>query len=92
MFPNVTRGKNFASEHFRVVVKSDTELKNPKCAVVVSNKIAKTAVARNRIRRQVYGVLGEMTDKLPTGFISVFPKVAEIESSEIKKELSGIFK
>lgn len=82
-FPGVTRGKTFQNELFRVVIKSDISLKNPKCAVIVSNKIAKTAVVRNRTRRQVYGLLGEVLEKLPLSYISVFPKKAEMTTKEL---------
>lgn len=82
-FPEVTRGKTLNSELFRVVVKADKDLKVPKCAVIVSNKVAKTAVVRNRIRRQVYGLLGSIITTLPTAFISIFPKKALMNKDEI---------
>ena len=91
-FPAVTRGKVFQNDLFRVVLKYDETLKNAKCTVIVSNKIAKTAVARNRIRRQVYDVLGKMTDKLPTAYISVFPKKVPLEHSEIVTALQQLLK
>ena len=68
---------------FRVVIKYDQALVVPKCAVIVSNKIAKTAVARNRIRRQVYGFLEKKYKNLPIAFISVFPKKSEMNPTEI---------
>lgn len=89
-FPAVMRGKTSQNEFFRVVVKTDTSLKNPKCAVVVSNKVAKTAVARNRIRRQVYSVLHEMIEKLPISYISVFPKKVPMEHGDILKNLKPL--
>ncbi len=82
-FPEVTRGKTLQNELFRVVIKADKALKTPKCAVIVSNKVAKTAVARNRIRRQVYGALGDMLPSLPCAYISVFPKKALMDKAEI---------
>jgi len=82
-FPEVTRGKALQNELFRVVIKADKTLKVPKCAVIVSNKVAKTAAARNRIRRQVYGLLGEVINTLPVAYISVFPKKAEMTNNEI---------
>ena len=83
LFPGVTRGKTLQNDLFRVVIKYDQLLKTPKCAVIVSNKVAKTAVARNRIRRQVYGFLGGKIKKLPLAFISVFPKKSEMSPIEI---------
>ena len=91
-FPAVTRGKSFLGTNLRVVVKTDPSLKNPKCAVVISNKIAKTAVARNRIRRQIYAALGEILGKLPIAYVTVFPARVPLEHEEILKDLKNIFK
>lgn len=82
-FPEVTRGKTLQNELFRVVIKGDKALKVPKCAVIVSNKVAKTAVARNRVRRQVYGLLGDLIANLPIAYISVFPKKPLMSNDEI---------
>jgi ribonuclease P protein component len=91
-FPGVTRGKVMNNDLFRVVIYRDESLKNPKCAVIVPNKVAKTAVARNRIRRQTYDVLGEMIEKLPSSYISVFPKKVPMTKEEVTKSLYEIFK
>ncbi len=41
-------------------------------ACVVSKKAAKTAVARNRVRRQVYAALTPLLEKSHAGFVCVF--------------------
>ncbi len=82
-FPEVTRGKTIQNELFRVVIKNESTLKVPRCAVIVSNKIAKTAVSRNRIRRQIYSFLGEIVESLPSAYLSVFPKKSEMTHNEI---------
>jgi ribonuclease P protein component len=82
-FPEVTRGKVLQNDFFRVVIKSDKILSTPKCAVIVSNKVAKTAVSRNRIRRQVYEILGQIITKLPNVYISIFPKKSQMTHNEI---------
>ena len=89
-FPGVTRGKMFQNDLFRVVLKYDTALKQPKCAVIVPNKISKKAVSRNRIRRQVYAVLEESLTSLPVAHISVFPKKALMTHEEIVRSLGGL--
>jgi len=91
-FPEVTRGKTFQTELFRVVVRYDGKVTQPRCAVIVPNKIAKTSVMRNRIRRQVYAVLGEIMKTLPKGFISVFPRKTIITHDEIQEGLQQVFK
>lgn len=40
---------------------------DPRIAVVVSKKVLKTAVGRNRIRRRLYEYLRERTSLLPAG-------------------------
>lgn len=81
-FPRVLRGKVIQNDFFRVVFHYDESLKNPKCAVIVPQKIAKTAVARNATRRKVYEILGTIIKKVPTAYISVFPKKSLYKISE----------
>ncbi len=47
-----------------------------RCAIVVSKKVAKSAVVRNRIKRQVSHILKKI--KLPTAIILVFIKPSYI--------------
>lgn len=47
-------GKRFHSEHFTVVYTKATDFR---VSVVVSKKVAKNAVDRNRLRRRAYGVV-----------------------------------
>lgn len=47
-------GKRFHSEHFTVVFTKATDFR---VSVVVSKKVAKSAVDRNRLRRRAYGVV-----------------------------------
>lgn len=89
-FPGVTRGKVAQNDLFRVVFKEDKALKTPKCAVIVSNKVAKTAVARNKIRRQVYNTLGSLLEKLPKAYISVFPKKTPMTTLEVVQGLQNL--
>ncbi len=93
-FPKVLRGKTFQNEFFRVVFHNDVALKNPKCAAVISQKIAKTAVARNATRRVVYEILGSIKEQLPVSYITVFPKQSfyktNISFQEIKQNLVDI--
>jgi len=89
-FPGVTRGKVTQNDLFRVVIKVDNALSHPKCAVIISNKIAKTAVSRNRIRRQVYSVLETLIKKLPKAYISVFPKKTPMTPEEVASGLTHL--
>jgi ribonuclease P protein component len=89
-FPAVTRGKVVQNELFRAVITKDPALTCPKCAVIVSNKLAKTAVVRNRLRRQVYAALGDLLSRLPTAYVSVFPKKNKFTIKEIKENLESL--
>lgn len=90
LFPVITRGKVVQNDLFRVVVKYDDLLRNPRCAVVVSKKVAKTAVSRNRIRRQVYSALERMMEKLPVAYISIFPKKTPMEPETVISGLGAL--
>ena len=67
------------------------ETNPPEIAVIVSKKIAKSAVSRNRIRRRLYAAMEPFVSKLPEGFrFFVYPK----QSSEHAtfKQLSNEYK
>lgn len=63
-----------------------------RCAVIVSKKVARSAVKRNQLRRAVYGAL-ERTPLPPTGHVILFvlsvppEKTATVFALEIKKLL-----
>ncbi len=63
-------------------------------AVVVSKKVDKTAVGRNRIRRRVYEVIRRNFEYLPakTDYIFVIyaTEVKTMEFSELEKLLGGL--
>ncbi len=63
-------------------------------AVVVSKKVNKTAVGRNRIRRRVYEILRNNFDLLPkkTDYIFVVfsPDVLMMPQKELEKALGGL--
>lgn len=89
-FPRVTQGKTKTNDLFRVVVRMDDTLINPRCAVIVSKKLAKTAVARNRMRRQVYAALVPLIPHLPKAFITVFPKTSQADFQTLAENLKSL--
>ena len=89
-FPTVSRGKVVQNEYVRIVIKQDALLKNSKFAVIITNKIAKKAVMRNLIRRQVYSILEEHKNYSPNAFISVFPKKTEIPFEVLQKNIKDL--
>lgn len=63
-------------------------------AVVVSKKVNKTAVGRNRIRRRVYEVLRKNIESIPKKVDYVFvvfsPDILTVPNSELEKMLGEL--
>ena len=63
-------------------------------AVVVSKKVMKTAVKRNRIRRRVYETLRNNFDLIPKGYDYIFvvfsPDVIDMPINELEKVLGEL--
>ena len=63
-------------------------------AVVVSKKVNKTAVGRNRIRRRIYEVLRKNFDSIPKKtdyvFVVFSPEVLKMPVSELEKILGEL--
>ena len=68
--------------------------KLPRVAVVVSKKVHKSAVVRNRIRRRVFEIVRREWSVLPAGSdiaITVYSvDVADISHDEIMQELTNL--
>lgn len=63
-------------------------------AVVVSKKVMKTAVGRNRIRRRVYEILRKNFELVPKGrdyiFVIFSKEVMEMPNAELEKLLGEL--
>ncbi len=74
------------------VVKNN--LNKNRFGVIVSNKISKKAVVRNRLKRQIKAILREENQKLKIGFDCVIislPAILEVDFNQIKKSIIGRF-
>ena len=81
-------GKRACSDMFSVVyTKKENKNAHTKCAVVVSKKISKKAVERNKIKRKIYTILREISQKYK-GLDVVLYVNKNISEAEIEK-LSG---
>lgn len=89
-FPTAARGTVVSDSFLRISVRKDKAVDLPRCAVIVSGKIAKTAVVRNRIRRRVYAALERLSRRLPAGFIAVFPQKADLTTQEAEASLENL--
>jgi ribonuclease P protein component len=67
---------------------------NIRVAVVVSRKISKKAVIRNRIRRRITAVCAEMWENLTPGYdivVTVRQDVSELPAAELAQALKTAF-
>jgi ribonuclease P protein component len=80
----------------RYAVRQKTPPEAPKFAVVVSKKVDKRAVVRNRIRRRIYGALDALLPHVPAGSevaIGVFSvDVATMPAKDLEKTLQALLK
>lgn len=64
-----------------------------RAAVVVSRKISKSAVKRNRIRRRIYGVIGNLEKQIASPYdivVTVFnEKIDELEPAELASQINS---
>lgn len=68
--------------------------KESQFAVVVSKKVSRSSVGRNRIRRRCYGVLEELLSQIPeniTGIIFVRPSAVLLVPKALEEELRKLF-
>lgn len=63
-------------------------------AVVVSRKVSKSAVVRNRIRRRIYEVVRQAATDIAPGTDLVFTvfdeRLAELPAAELQRTVSGL--
>ncbi len=70
-------------------------LTDSRFGIIVSNKISKKAVERNKIRRQIREIIRLNLDKIKKGFdiaIICLPEIKKKKYKEIEKEILKIFK
>ncbi len=82
-----SQGFVFFTDNFSIRIIKNTE--KPRFSCVVSNKVATTKPIRNKLKRQVYSVIGTIdTSKLKGSAIIYCKKgVLKLSFSEIKEEL-----
>ena len=65
-------------------------------AIIISKKVLKSAVKRNRLRRRIYEVIRTHQDDLPKGYdvaISIFSsELLELPHAELTKQLDQLFR
>jgi ribonuclease P protein component len=95
-FPTFSaKGGSFFAESITLRATPQKDKKLTKISVVVSKKVLKTAVGRNRIRRRVYGTIQKHLPSLGEGFFLVFfPKavIRTISSKELESQVLSLLK
>jgi ribonuclease P protein component len=85
-------GKIFHSTLF--VFKGTKKSGNSRFSVVVSKKVAKNAVDRNKIRRRLYSAIHSVYTRIQPGFHGIFmvkPVIVKVSMKEIKLSLEEFF-
>ena len=86
------QGKFFSGSMFTIRVLKAQGMS--RFSVVISKKIAKKAVERNKIRRRVYSSLNTLLPRLTDGFLCVFmmkDQIKAMEYEKIKKNIEDFF-
>jgi len=88
------KGKTFNNK-FLFLKGAKNALKNSRFAFIVSLKISKKAVVRNRIKRLLREAIREKLDDIKSGFDVVIiakPEIVNKNYREINKEIEGLLK
>lgn len=75
-----SKGKAVRSQHVTIKFVPNSRRTHPRFSVVISKKVLKSAVGRNRVRRRIYEYLRNNSDRLN----SVYDIVVICTSSELR--------
>jgi len=85
-----TNGNNIRNSFFSVKWTANSHRKHPRVAVIVSKKVYKSAVRRNRIRRRVYTAVQPILGNAPPIDIAIniySPEVLMLTNEELIDQL-----
>lgn len=89
-------GKTVHSHVCKIKYTPNPRLKNPRFAIVVSKKVHKSAVGRNRIRRRFYEAIRSQIPDIKPGFdivvIVVSGEALGLQFEAIRQTLEQLFK
>ena len=88
------KGKRFNGEILLLIIFKN-DLKNTRVGLIISKKVSKKAVVRNKIKRRIYSLIRNKLSKIKTGFdvlIITRPEIKEKNFFEINKILSKVLK
>src|SRR5689334_5870866 len=91
-----SRGHTVRSSHISLKFIGRSPSRPYRVAVVVSRKVHKSAVVRNRIRRRIYETVRQVDKDLLAGRDLVFTvfseQVAEIEAAKLTATITGLLR
>lgn len=91
------KGRRLRGQSFSLVILfAENKTEPTKIGVVVTKKVCKKAVDRNKLKRQIKNTIGRyILDSLPTGrkiVVMAYPVSQPRKYQEIKEELIDLFK
>jgi len=90
------KGQVVRSKYFVLKYSSNPRRQTPRIAVVVSKKIMKPAVGRNRIRRRLYEAVRQelpaLSERSDIVFIVTSPELMTVDSNEMVRVLRSALK
>lgn len=85
------KGSVVRGQYFSVKYAYNSKRRTYRVAVVVSKKVSKSAVVRNRIRRRIYEMVRELEQGITQPFdiaITVYNQdLTDLETAELRKQL-----
>jgi len=89
-----TNGKAVRSQPMTIKWVKNTHRTKPRFSVVVSKKVLKSAIGRNRIRRRIYEYLRTHIDQFNDNYdiviITTSPDLKDIPYSELSELIGGL--
>ena len=92
---NLKSSKRLISKSFILLIKRNTNLNSPLVSVIISKKVIKSSVVRNKYKRRLKEVFrNHFKDTLLNYELIVIPKssIVRLDFWEIKKELDLVLK
>ena len=91
-----SNGRTVRNPRFAIRYADNPRRKTYRCAVVVSKKVSKSAVVRNRIRRRVYEIIRTFEPKIqnaPDIVVTVYEaELATLPFAELQKSFDSLIK
>lgn len=84
-FKEIRKGGRFFNEQFLSLIKAENNLNQSRFGFVVSQKISKKAVIRNKIKRRLREIIRNNLDKIKKNYNVIFIAKKGIEEKEFKE-------